>query len=99
MDREFHQIEWDASLRDEVAALLRLAVREDLGPLGDSTSKALIPKGATGTADVVARQAGVIAGLPAAETVVHLFDPALTWTPYRPDGQAIVPVARSGYVT
>jgi nicotinate-nucleotide pyrophosphorylase (carboxylating) len=47
-----------------------------------------------GAADVVARQAGVIAGLPAAETAVQLIDAALTWSPDCHDGQAIAPGVR-----
>jgi len=87
--KEFQQIEWDASLRDEAAALLRVAVREDLGPLGDSTSKALIPKGATGAAEVIARQDGIVAGLPAAEIAVHLIEAGVQWTPDVADGTRV----------
>ncbi len=90
MDREFHQIDWDASLRDEVTALLRIAIREDMGPLGDATSKALIPKGAIGAANVVARQAGVVAGLPVGETALALIDASAKWLPGSQDGDRVV---------
>lgn len=89
MALEFHQVQWDDSLRDETVALLRLAVREDLGRPGDRTSKALIPQGATGAADVVVRQAGILAGLPAAETAVRMVDRSLTWTSLGCDGKPI----------
>lgn len=88
---EFQQIHWDQSLRREVIALLRLAIREDLGRLGDQTSKALIPAKARGAAEVVARQAGIVAGLPAAETAVHLMDRSLAWTACVDDGRAVEP--------
>jgi nicotinate-nucleotide pyrophosphorylase (carboxylating) len=88
---EFRQIHWDESLRADVIAMLRLAVREDLGRAGDATSKALILKGAMGAADVVARQAGILAGLPAAEIAAHLVDPSLQWMPQVADGQPVAP--------
>jgi nicotinate-nucleotide pyrophosphorylase (carboxylating) len=94
LGNEFHQIEWDPSLRDEATVLLRLAVREDLGPLGDCTSKALIPKGATGAADLIARQGGIVAGLPAAEIAVHLIDAAVQWGPETDEGARVAPGQR-----
>jgi len=94
LENEFHQIPWDPSLRDEAAALLRLAVREDLGPLGDCTSKALIPKAATGAADVVARQEGIVAGLPAAEVALHLIEPGLEWVVEGAEGSRVAPGQR-----
>jgi len=69
--------------------MLRLAIREDLGRRGDQTSKALIPTGAVGAAEVVARQPGIVAGLPAAETAVRLVNRALVWTARLGDGQAV----------
>lgn len=91
MGKEFLQIRWDASLHDEAVALLRLAIREDLGPLGDSTSKALIPKAASGTAAVVARRAGIVAGIPAAEVATQLIDPSIGWAEERTDGDTVKP--------
>lgn len=89
MTLDFQQIAWDESLRREVMAMLRLAYREDLGRWGDRTSKALIPPGAQGAAEVVARQPGIVAGLPAAETAVRLVDRSLAWTACGGDGRAI----------
>jgi nicotinate-nucleotide pyrophosphorylase (carboxylating) len=97
LDSEFHQVEWDASLRDETIALLRLAIREDLGPLGDSTSKALVPSGVTGMADIVARKAGIVAGLPVAETALQLIDSSVQWNLRNADGSRVAcgePVVR-----
>ena len=63
-------------------ALVALALAEDLGPAaspaGDLTSQATIPPAATGRADLVARTAGVLAGLPAATLVAAAVDPRLT---------------------
>ena len=47
--------------RQSLAALLELAVREDLGKPGDITSNAIIPPNELGKAVLVARQEGVLA--------------------------------------
>ena len=53
-----------------VARIVRVALEEDLGPDGlDVTSVATIPEDATGTADLVARADGVVAGLAVAAAV------------------------------
>ena len=73
-----------------VEQVVRTALAEDLGgPDGvDVTSAATIPDEATGTADVVARADGVVAGLPVAAAVFELsgceFDQAVAdGTPVR----------------
>jgi nicotinate-nucleotide pyrophosphorylase (carboxylating) len=49
-----------------LAKLLDMALKEDLGTAGDLTSQALIPEQQVGKAALVARQPGVLAGMPAA---------------------------------
>ena len=56
-------------------ALIDLALREDLGNDGDLTTLAFIPADQTGTATLVARAAGVLAGLPTAALVFRAVDP------------------------
>jgi len=51
--------------RTECKRLLLWGLEEDLGRAGDVTSKTTIPADAKGAALVVARQSGVVAGLPA----------------------------------
>ena len=48
----------------EIDAVVTRALAEDLGRAGDVTSTATIPEGTPARAVVVARAAGVIAGLP-----------------------------------
>ncbi len=50
--------------------VVALALAEDLGDRGDITSALLVPEGATATARVVARRAGVLAGRAAGEEVL-----------------------------
>ena len=57
-----------AAEADACRRLLDLALQEDLGANGDLTSQAVIPADLPGRAALVARSAGVVAGLPAAQT-------------------------------
>jgi nicotinate-nucleotide pyrophosphorylase (carboxylating) len=50
----------------EVAALVRVALAEDLAGGADVTTGATVPADASGAADLTARSAGVVAGLPVA---------------------------------
>jgi nicotinate-nucleotide pyrophosphorylase (carboxylating) len=51
------------------------ALAEDLGDRGDVTSLATVPAGTTGTADLVARAAGVVAGVDVVRVVFDQVDP------------------------
>ena len=64
-----------------VREVVARALAEDVGPLGDLTA-ALLPEGAMGTADVVARESGVLAGrLAATETFAQVDQSvALHWS-------------------
>jgi nicotinate-nucleotide pyrophosphorylase (carboxylating) len=61
-----------------VRAVVRRALEEDLGALGDITSIAVIPEDARGTGRFAARRAGVIAGTTAAAEVFRRVDAAVT---------------------
>jgi nicotinate-nucleotide pyrophosphorylase (carboxylating) len=69
--------------------LVRTALLEDLGRAGDLTSDAIIPAGVRATTALVARQAGVVAGLDIARVAFRLVDPDIKVTVARPDGSAI----------
>jgi nicotinate-nucleotide pyrophosphorylase (carboxylating) len=70
--------------------LIELAVAEDIGP-GDATSEAVLPADMLLHARVVAKEAGVIAGLPLAEAVFARVDPALRFTPHVEEGSKVMP--------
>src|SRR5215211_4369921 len=91
--REFQQIAWDAEVEDDCRQLIRLAIHEDFQSDQDWTTVSLVPAEAMGSADVVARSAGVIAGLPAAQSALSEFDPQAVWTANCSDG-AIVSVGQ-----
>ena len=53
---------WGAVEQAAAETLISLALAEDLGDRGDVTTQALVQADERGTVDVVARQAGVLAG-------------------------------------
>jgi nicotinate-nucleotide pyrophosphorylase (carboxylating) len=87
--KEFRQIEWDEDVEDDCRQLIRLAVREDLGRLYDWTTVALVPESASGKAQVVARKAGTVAGLPAARIALDEYDPQIEFHPLAGDGDRV----------
>ena len=91
MPREFQQITWDAATAEDCRHLVRLAVREDLEREQDWTTAALVPSGRTGSADIVARQAGVIAGIPALATIIDEMASQLSISAFVQDGQRVEP--------
>lgn len=77
---------------ETVTRVVRDALAEDLGPDGvDVTSTATIPADRTGTAELVARAGGVLAGAAVAAAVFEEVDPAtrLTWSVR--DGEPVTP--------
>lgn len=70
--------------------LFDLAYAEDIGD-GDITTNNLIPPGENKTAVLVAKEEGIIAGLPVVEMVFRKFDPEITWKELMPDGSKVVP--------
>jgi nicotinate-nucleotide pyrophosphorylase (carboxylating) len=58
--------------RAAVDDVVRRALAEDLGPNGDVTSQATVPARAVGSADLIPRAAGVVAGLAGAQRAFEL---------------------------
>lgn len=73
------------SLSADVAAIIRLALAEDVGR-GDLTTEATVPPGATATAEIVQKQAGVLCGLPVVAAVFAALDPRVQVTPGAAEG-------------
>jgi nicotinate-nucleotide pyrophosphorylase (carboxylating) len=87
--KQFHQTTWDEAVADDCRQLVRLAVREDLDRWHDWTTLALVPHGLVASATVVVRQAGVLAGMPAAAVVLDEMDTAVGWEPLLGDGALV----------
>lgn len=58
--------------------LVRATLREDLGLAGDITTDAIVPESLTASAALVARKAGVLAGLDVAVHAFRLLDPDMS---------------------
>ena len=75
------------------------ALREDLDSdsrdsTADRTTSLLIPSSATSRALIVAKQSGVIAGIPLAETVFRQLDPQVSCEIHLADGDRVEPGAK-----
>ncbi|MBQ9336403.1 MAG: carboxylating nicotinate-nucleotide diphosphorylase [Lentisphaeria bacterium] len=66
--------------------LIDLALEEDLGDLGDTTTNAVIPENLVTDAVFLAKEDLVCAGLPVAERLFHTLDPAVEWQPLVHEG-------------
>ena len=73
MPRDFHQIEWDDATAEDCRHIVRLAIREDLEREQDWTTWRCVPQDRVGAADVVARQPGIVAGIPALALAIEEF--------------------------
>ena len=69
--------------------VLDRALAEDLGAAGDVTTAAVIPPGANARGVIVARQGGVVAGVPIAVEVFRMLDPSLHIEITVADGTAV----------
>jgi nicotinate-nucleotide pyrophosphorylase (carboxylating) len=78
-------------LIDEAAVrLIREALAEDIGT-GDATTDATIPADAVAQARIVAKESGILAGLPVVERVFQELDKDAVTTPVARDGDAVEP--------
>jgi nicotinate-nucleotide pyrophosphorylase (carboxylating) len=71
--------------------LISLALEEDLGAAGDITTEALIPADAMGSAELVAKERLVLAGLEAFARVFVRVDPAARLELLKADGEEVEP--------
>jgi nicotinate-nucleotide pyrophosphorylase (carboxylating) len=79
----------NAEERENAERLVTLALSEDLGSTGDLTSMALIGASLRGTVNIVARQEGVLAGLPVAAIVFRQLDHSVAFQPVVADGTRV----------
>lgn len=72
-----------------VEQAVRAAFAEDFGLAGDLTSQATLPRDASATATLAARESGVIAGLPLVATAFQLIGDSVTFEANKRDGQRV----------
>ncbi len=97
--KEFSQSVWNAAVEEDWNGLLELSLLEDLGDLGDLTTLALVPADARGSAAVVARQVGIVAGIPGVQAALDAVETSLQWSPDKKDGDPIAPGERLGVIS
>jgi nicotinate-nucleotide pyrophosphorylase (carboxylating) len=81
----------DPSLLDDLSQLVRLAIREDLDRGIDITTMALVPPRLKGSASLIARKTGIIAGIDLVEAMLQEMDVGIEWTQLVGDGQEVQP--------
>jgi len=67
--------------------LIQLALEEDLGDLGDTTTNSVIPADLKTTAVLIAKEDLICAGLPVAERLFHTLDPDVVFTSMVKEGE------------
>lgn len=78
----------EAVLPVEIIDSIRRALAEDIGS-GDVTTDNIVPPNATLRGRIIAKQAGVVAGLKIAEGVWRELDPRITFAPQVDDGSKV----------
>ena len=71
--------------------LVRAALMEDLGTCGDLTTRTVIPAGTRQTAQIRAREPGIVSGMQIARLAFHTVDPELELDVRKADGSRIAP--------
>ena len=72
-----------------IEPMVRRALAEDFGNSGDITANLLVPQRAKGKLVMRAREAGVIAGMQAAQMTYALVDPSVKFTIKKGDGSTV----------
>ncbi|APW62232.1 carboxylating nicotinate-nucleotide diphosphorylase [Paludisphaera borealis] len=75
--------------RRNAETLIGLALAEDLNDAGDITTTTVIPPRARGSARLIARAPGVVAGLPVVGLLIDHFELGEGWRPRRVDGDRV----------
>ncbi|HKD99471.1 MAG TPA: nicotinate-nucleotide diphosphorylase (carboxylating), partial [Planctomycetota bacterium] len=77
---------------DAIAAAVDAALAEDVGP-GDVTSEAVVPESLRARATIVAREEGILAGVPCARRAFERLDPKARVIEALEDGAELRPGA------
>lgn len=73
---------------EEIKDIVQLAIKEDIGD-GDITSKIFITEGSESEGTIIAKEDGIVAGLPVAEYVLSQIDKDLIFTSNIEDGSRV----------
>ncbi len=98
MNSLFEQVGWDEQTAAGCRHLVQMAVAEDLDCGYDWTTLAVLPEDRPGSALLMARAEGRLAGLPAVPVVLEQFDPQLQWRPLVEEGCRLQPGTAIGRI-
>ena len=73
----------------ELKKIIKLAIKEDLGNLGDITSNTVLTKRDKATFHFVSREKGILCGINIARIVYELLDKKIKFTSFKNEGDAI----------
>lgn len=73
-----------------IDAIIDNALKEDIGE-GDHSSLSCVPADAIGTAQLIVKEAGILAGVELAQRIFNRFDPELKMEVFIQDGTAVKP--------
>ena len=73
----------------QLKKIIRLAIKEDLGELGDITSNNVLKKRDKATFHFVSRAKGILCGINIVKIVYELLDEKIKFTPFKKDGDSI----------
>ncbi|HXG30044.1 MAG TPA: carboxylating nicotinate-nucleotide diphosphorylase [Thermodesulfobacteriota bacterium] len=76
--------------RSQIEPIIENALREDIGS-GDITTNLLFPEDSECRAIIIAKEEGIVAGLPIAEMVFKRLDEGILWNEKRRDGDSVKP--------
>ncbi|MDB0062889.1 carboxylating nicotinate-nucleotide diphosphorylase [Crocinitomicaceae bacterium] len=71
-----------------IEEIIENALREDIGP-GDHSTLSCVPENAKGTAKLLIKDEGILAGVELAQKIFHQFDPTLKMNILIPDGTPV----------
>ncbi|MEJ6799081.1 MAG: carboxylating nicotinate-nucleotide diphosphorylase [Crocinitomicaceae bacterium] len=71
-----------------IEEIIENALREDIGP-GDHSTLSCVPENAKGTAKLLIKDEGILAGVELAKKIFHQFDPTLKMNTLIPDGTPV----------
>lgn len=99
MSAAFNTVGWDDELVADARELIRLALREDLEPDGDLTSQSVVGAERRGSAAIVSREAGVLAGAEIPTLVLEEAKADAAWRPALQDSDLLEPGSVVGELT
>lgn len=77
-----------AALPPDILNCIQSALTEDIGP-GDATTNSIVPEGATMQGQIIAKQAGVVAGLDVAAAVYYMLDERVQFKAFTVEGEQV----------